>query len=540
LVNMLGGQIHAESQLGHGSTFTFALNLERQAEKKSKQFVIASALQGLNVLVVDHHLENQKFLKKVLESFSFHVMAEDSAEAGLTRLEQQAHSQPFDLVLLNRSLPGNLDGLEALQRIRQHPQLSKTPAILLISASEMVHQADEIGPDGYLIKPITRSQLFDAIMLIFGDKLTTHGLTSQFDISASSLDKLRDAHVLLVEDNEINQLVAKEMLQNLGLEVTVAGSGEKALQILQEEHFDAVLMDIQMPGMDGYQTTAQIRTDPRFTFTNLPIIAITAHALLGDREKVLDAGLNDYVTKPIDLAQLTTALLNWITPHPAPGVRLRSESGAVQPGQAQQPFPSAAPGFALEQGLARLEGNRELYMRLLLMFQANYTGVVREMRVALAQDDLGLARRLAHTLKGVSANISAVDLSAAAKTLEANFAEDQLVDREAQLAETERQLAIAISAITSLAQLEKTVEPPTGPAKDVSILSLLNNLAHLLSDSDAEALHSITALMQQTHAHDLRDELGVLEQMIRRFEFENALQGLQDLAQKRGFPLDKV
>jgi CheY-like chemotaxis protein len=311
-----------------GSIFAFTLALEEQAEPNptvaritrsgdglegaaQRIFAAGSALHGLRVLVVDDHAATQEFLQSVLESFSFRVSRAWKAEDALFLLEQE-EAEPFGLVLMDWNFPDGLDGFEAARRIKQNAKLAKIPIILLGSAEETLRKSNKEGLDGYLVKPTTRSQLLDAIMQILGHQDLTLARPASKTIPEETLDRLRGKHVLLVEDNEINQLVATELLEQMGMRVSLASRGEQAVQMTGLGSYNVLLMDINMPGMDGYQATAQIRKDPRFDAARLPIIAMTAYALDGDNQKALEAGMNDYISKPVDMAQLARVLRRWM------------------------------------------------------------------------------------------------------------------------------------------------------------------------------------------------------------------------------------
>jgi PAS domain S-box-containing protein len=539
LVNMMGGEISVESRFGQGSTFKFTLTFNCQAGAKNAGFVTVPEIRGLRVLAIDDHAGTREFLQSVLESFSMKVTVASSAEAGLAHLLKQKSGRYFDLVLIDWNLPGGMNGLEAIRRIKQHPKLSRIPTILLMNTDEMVNQAAGIEPDGYLIKPITRSQLFDALMLALGKQAQVRNWPEKRLVVTGSLNKLHGRQILLVEDNEINQIVAAEMLQGLGLKVSIANNGEDAIRMLNKGGFDLVLMDIQMPGMDGYQTTAQIRTDPRFTYAKLPIVALTAHALVGDRDKALDAGLNDYVTKPINLAQLTNVLLTWANPHHADSQASVLEFESPHDEQVLLAMPAPA-GIDMADMLERLEGNQALGQRLLRMFRANYAGTVSEIRSGLGQGDLALVRRLVHTLKGVAGNISARALSAAAKTLETNLDVEDHALREKYLLELEQQMEIVVASIAELEQVETPAELAQTSEKIETVPALaarLNELADLLAASDADAASCVAMIVQQTQIPGLRDEFRALESLIGRYDFETALKNLQNLAEKEGIQL---
>jgi CheY-like chemotaxis protein len=261
-------------------------------------------------------------------------------------------------------------------------------------------------------------------------------------ISAKTVEKLRGKRILLVEDNEINQMVATEMLQQMGMQVSVASSGEQAVEMAVSSSFDAILMDINMPGMDGYQATAQIRNTTRSKSAQLPIIAMTAYALAGDDQKVLRAGLNDYVSKPVHVVQLANVLMHWLE---HPDVFSDAHVGAER-----EPIPPAPGALDMVSALARLDNNKELYHRLLLMFHADHTLDAQAIRAALQNNDSELARRLAHTLKGLAGTIGADELRAVAKQLESVILEanESLYDENLVLLEQKLMAVMAAIAMT--------------------------------------------------------------------------------------------
>jgi CheY-like chemotaxis protein len=271
-----------------------------------------------------------------------------------------------------------------------------------------------------------------------------HGFV--LDENRERMNQLRGGHILLVEDNQINQIVAVDVLQNMGLHVTVAWNGEQAVELVNKEHFDALLMDIQMPGMDGYQTTAQIRKDLRFDKIRLPIIAMTAAAMEGDRQKALDADLNDYIPKPVNVTQLANVLLRWVHPQQAQSALVPA---AITQGSDE--LPAFLDLIDMSAALQRLDNNRQLYRRLLLIFHADHKQDVQRIRVALQENDLELARRLAHTLKGSAGTVGSDELRSAAKDLEMVIAEGRSPEYAASLERVEQKLALVMASIASFA-----------------------------------------------------------------------------------------
>jgi CheY-like chemotaxis protein len=312
--------------------------------------------------------------------------------------------------------------------------------IALVNAEEFALLAENYELDGVLTRPVTRSQLFDTILQVLERKNLFDSRLARKAVANGSSAGLRGGHILLVEDNYINKVVALELLENLGLQVSAAENGEQAVQMLANEHFDAVLMDIQMPGMDGYQATRIIRGELRFSMEELPIIAMTAHALAGDREKALAAGLNDYVSKPVDVLQLTEVLIRWLVPRASPQ--------PVYTAQAAQAVPALVE-LDITQALARLGGNQSLFQRLLGIFELEHAGTVELISAALQDKDMELAHRLAHTLKGVAATIGARQLNGAARNMEQAIKQEQAAQYAAALEQMEYWLKATLQAVAA-------------------------------------------------------------------------------------------
>ncbi|MEI7848145.1 MAG: response regulator [Chloroflexota bacterium] len=467
LVQLMGGEITVESQLGMGSIFKFSLQLGYEPGNGIDPLLSDVQLNAKRVLVVDDNPETLESLESALESFAMQVTVAQSAEIGLELLTQVV-PQPVELVLMDWDLPGGLNGLEAIKRMRRDPEQRLIPAILLISAEEMVPPAEDGELDGYLVKPITRSQLYDALVQVLRpDKSQAIRPQAQL-ISHEAMEKLEGGRILLVEDNQINQLVARDLMESMGLQVFIADNGEQAVEMVKIGHYDVVLMDIQMPGMDGYEATALIRQDQRADADRLPIIAMTAHALESDRQKTLDAGLDDYISKPVDVTKLANVLVRWVHAGPenvelkpitvnqisdAAGVRYRVSPELmreVAPQPVTDELPESLPFFDMKSALARLGGNKELYLRLLQLFYADHAQDSQTIQTALTRTDMNYARLLAHSLKGVASVIGAAELSVAASVLEMAIVRENAFFYDEILLQLELRLADVIHSIETL------------------------------------------------------------------------------------------
>jgi signal transduction histidine kinase/CheY-like chemotaxis protein len=325
LVGLMGGTITAESTPGQGSTFAFSAAFEVRRQE-TPRFKLPVDLRGLKALVVDDSATARKVVGNLLESFNFYVSAVDSGEKAIEALSQAAKSEPYQLVLLDWKMPG-LDGIETAMRIHNDPNLCRPPIVILITTygRELVQERIESSAvDSFLLKPIKPSDLFNTIMELFNQK---EAMVERIKTKrALSHARLAGRRVLVAEDSQLNRVVAVGLLQVAGLVAETAENGRMAVDKVtgsEMGYYDAVLMDIQMPVMDGYEATRQIREWECQRPANanpeqkgkIPIIALTAHVLKGEKEKCLAADMDDYLPKPIDEQVLHRVLLKWIAPH---------------------------------------------------------------------------------------------------------------------------------------------------------------------------------------------------------------------------------
>ena len=332
--------------------------------------------------------------------------------------------------------------------------------------------------------------------------------------------------MLVAEDNEINQQVAREILQGAGLTVTVVNNGREAVDAAGKNQYDAILMDIQMPVMDGYTASREIR-NLKSEMRNIPIIAMTAHAMAGDEEKSLEAGMNGHVTKPIDPDALFSALAKWVRPggRDAPSI----------PVPETEPFADELPGISVESGLDRVGGNRQLFTRLLSQFRAGHEDAAEKIRAALGEDDPETAARLAHTTKGVSGNLGAEGLYYASAALEKAIKEANRDTLEERIAAFASQLAVVMEGIRVFGKRvagEGETKMPAGEAAVdmVEVKALLKELVQLLESDLIEAMNCLDALEGHLLHSPVREEFKRLKRHVEGFDTEAALKTLAEIA----------
>ncbi|MEQ9170966.1 MAG: response regulator [Rhodospirillales bacterium] len=425
LVALMGGEIGVHSTPGQGSTFWFTATV-RRAVVPVRRRQPSPDLRGLRVLVVDDNQTARTILTEALQAMSFNATAVHSGEAALAELSRSVTDgdpAPYRLVLMDWSMPG-FDGIETIQEIKKIDGLEALPTVIVVTAfgrDQVRDKAQEVGAAGFLVKPVNQSTLFDAIMDIFGKDASESTMERPRGGRSGGKVKLSGMRVLLAEDNEINQLVAAEILQAEGIEVDIAPNGREAFRMVKGRHYDAVLMDLQMPEVDGFEATQLIREDRRFQ--RLPIIAMTAHAMVEERAKCLASGMNDHVPKPVDPDVLFAALTKWIkSPEPAqaPGKpQVQSMKNDQTP-----VLPDEIAGFDMAAARMALGNNDALLARLFGDFLAKYTTYGDMIVDALKAGDTETAGRTAHSLKGVSGTLCATRVYEAATAVDAALRDD--------------------------------------------------------------------------------------------------------------------
>ncbi|MBP7738530.1 MAG: response regulator [Spirochaetes bacterium] len=528
LVDMMGGEIGVDSVPGRGSAFWFTARLGLADSLPSEERILPAGLNNLKVLVVDDSETARSFLTEMLERFDFSVTSAGSGEEALQLLKPPsfAGKRRFDLILLDWNMPG-IDGLETGRRVKEALG-SDAPKLIMVSAygrDEIFRRSQELGFDGFLMKPVGASVLFDTIMEAFGSPARKrHGGNRAALLRPEGFDAVRGATILMAEDNELNRQVATELLEQEGFWLTSVENGRMAVDLLRSgggKSFDLVLMDLQMPEMDGFAATQAIR---ELGIDKLPIVAMTADAMSGMAERCLAAGMNDFVTKPINPQEVFAALARWIpagtrTPRPR----------ADKP-SAVAPVPRLSNIDTVE-GLQRVGGNVVAYRKLLKGFVQNQGGACEAVRMALKQKDTKLAVRSAHTLKGVSGNIGAVCLHQAAAQLEAAIKDNApSIDELTALCETILDSVVAEIKTMYSAPAEVKASDASTPLDLKAAMPLVEQLKLLLSDNDTQAQSLLEELKALAAGTDWTGPLNDIEAALELYDFDESLRLLERLS----------
>ncbi len=507
LVELMDGTIWVESEEGIGSAFCFDLRL-RLPQDRSPMPQPADGLKGLRVLLVEDGRQEREVIALLLRDLGMEVCAVDSGETALQTLEKA--DAPYNLILSDVMMEG-INGLMLKDRIEQLFEHKSAPAMIMMTGkgAEEVARLNGRDIEHFLFKPFTQKRLRDTIL----DALGTAPLSAPPAEASANTGKLHGIRLLLVEDQEPNRLVATELLESEGVIVEPAVSGEAAIDAVQTARYDIVLMDIQMPGMDGYEATRRIRKLP--DLGDLPIVALSASIDPSIRREATDAGMNAFLSKPFDPAELYAALAQWARPKS----RTRKPAGHGQPALDAVPdiHGLQIDGLDVQAGLRRMAGRHELYKTVLKSFAENHAESVIKMKAALVAGDERTAKRLAHSLKGVAGTIEAAPLQKAAAAAEKAIAAQQHERALEELRIMEELLDPLIRQIRQA--LITTARNPAKPA-DQDPAPLIARLSTCLEEGNPDALICLGEL------ETILPEAGRLRPLVRKYAFEDALKVL--------------
>jgi PAS domain S-box-containing protein len=527
LVEMMDGTIWVESEYGVGSTFHFNARFGLQTEPMPHRLVRTDEWSGLRVLVVDDSSTAREILADLCKKLGMEVdVATDGHQAMAMILEADQQAAQYYLVLMDWKMP-SLDGVECLQQLRKSG-LIQEPNVIMVTSYGKEDMLNVAGMQGVpvqavLTKPVTSTTLLNAIDKILSKTTTSSVLASERTVQQSTaMEKLRGARLLLVEDNEMNQELAVELLHNAGIQVVVANNGQESLNILANDtRFDGVLMDCQMPVMDGYTATAEIRKNP--AWASLPIIAMTANVIAGERERVLAVGMCDQIDKPLNIESMFDTIARWIVP------ALPASIAPETPTASRETFalPQQLAGIDTRTGLANTMYNQELYHRMLLKFRNNQGNFCQLFASARQDADPAAATRAAHTLKGAAGTIGAKVVQHAAEQLEhacRDHAPTETIDR--LLTQT---LEALRSVMDGLATLDIAVADDA-QVDEHALRPLIKRLLALLEDSDLEAGEVVDELVSATHGTTLAGQVHKVAQAVACFDVDAAIEALRGIS----------
>ncbi len=527
IVGLMGGEIWVESHPGKGTVFSFTARFEPSPEGAAGDRGAETPLQGLNILVVEDNHATQQVLRKLLGSFGCRTLAVESAETLMEIYGSRSTRPGHDIILIDYKLPG-MDGISAAERLKAEMGSSAPPMVIIsgyIGESD-IERVKAAGIESYLTKPIKAALLRDTILEIFGHPV--HSSPSGAD-SLSGGVSMPDLRMLVVEDNLTNQRVMSELLKSAGIRVETAADGFEAVDAVRRNDYDAVLMDVQMPEMDGMEATRIIRSD--LGKRSLPIIAMTAYAMSGDRERCLGAGMSGYISKPIDRKELFAALRKHLS-------GLEAES---PPTETAAPPPASAsdlPGIDLDSGLERIGGDPALYLEILESFLREQEGFMEEFLRIADQDGLAAAARRAHALKGAAGNISANHLKALVHSLEDSCLKGDSDPLPGLLEEVREAFDEVRRSSAALARHHSGggPRPARGHLRGPSdrnlppLLTVLEDLQKALGESDpvasARALETLTSCYQ---LDGLDAPLTRLGDRIAGYDFDGARSALMEI-----------
>jgi signal transduction histidine kinase/CheY-like chemotaxis protein/HPt (histidine-containing phosphotransfer) domain-containing protein len=534
LVTLMGGQLTVESESGKGSQFAFPLQVRHLIADTKRYLTAPTGIQDVRALIVEDNPASQELLHTLFGAYGMACEVVDSGEQGFTLLERRNtnsdSSQAFNLVVLDWLLPG-IDGIQTAERIRDWEKRHKDIGLPMIMISafagkEEEARATEVGINHFLPKPITASSLYDAIMEVQGMGGKREAPSRVMHATDSEFAGLR---LLLAEDNEANQFVAEEILTAAGFELDIAPNGREALERFRQKPYAAILMDIQMPEMDGLEATRRIRGE--LQGKPLPIIAMTANAMKSEEDACRAAGMDDFVPKPIDRALLFKTLRKWVG-HLEGGNATSPITPQDEPSAHQDvaPTPSNSsvtlPGIDVDGTLKRLGISRDSYFRMLGRFARGQRKTVDDLQSSLASGDRDAAQRHAHSIAGAAGNLGANSLHEQSKALEMALKEGEANvtgHLDAVLTETERVLAgIEQSSGPATTGAQPDGGRPGLQLDPQKIVEVLGELKESLGACNLDAASSAIEMLQTSLPAENQQDFQKLRELVEAYDFDEA------------------
>jgi len=525
LAGLMGGEVGVESEYGKGSTFWFTAKFEID-KTISKRVLFKEDLTGKRVLVIDDNEAARFIMKDMLAAMSLEVTLAKSAKEALRQaVEANNMGQPFELIFVDYLMPPGMNGIDFTKALKELIGSSAPPCILVTAyaSDELIHDSSIEGIEHVIPKPVNASLLFETILSIF-NLFTTESSVNSYEAGNKNKDiaALKGVRILLAEDNLLNQQIATEILEDEGLVIDVANNGQEAVDMVNKKAYAMVLMDMQMPIMDGLEATRTIRKN--FSNDDLPVLAMTANASDADRQKCLASGMDAHITKPIDPDLLFTEIAKWIKPNNTPPITNKTLAITTKE---TQTIPEIK-GVDTNLGLKVAAGKVSLYIKMLKTFSTDQVNAVENIKKAIEKNDFATGQLIAHTLKGTCGSIGATELQNKAEILESHLKEKMSHAKIVELLDViQPRLLLVIGSIHELLpNKEKTNE--TTALNEEEVKSLILHLSELLASDDTEAnelLEKNSSMLQHYIGVDVFNKIS---DALESFDFELGLKILKE------------
>jgi two-component system sensor histidine kinase/response regulator len=525
LAGLMGGEVGVESEYGKGSTFWFTAKFEID-KTISKRVLFKEDLTGKRVLVIDDNEAARFIMKDMLTAMSLEVTLAKSAKEALRQaVEANNMGQPFELIFVDYLMPPGMNGIDFIKALKELIGSSAPPCILVTAyaSDELIHDSSIEGIEHVIPKPVNASLLFETILSIF-NLFTTESSVNSYEAGNKNKDiaALKGVRILLAEDNLLNQQIATEILEDEGLVIDVANNGQEAVDMVNKKAYAMVLMDMQMPIMDGLEATRTIRKN--FSNDDLPVLAMTANASDADRKKCLASGMDAHITKPIDPDLLFTEIAKWIKPNNTPPIT--NKTLAITTNETQT-IPEIK-GVDTNLGLKVAAGKVSLYIKMLKTFSTDQVNAVENIKKAIEKNDFATGQLIAHTLKGTCGSIGATELQNKAEILESHLKEKMSHAKIVELLDViQPRLLLVIGSIHELLpNKEKTNE--TTALNEEEVKSLILHLSELLASDDTEANELLEKNSSMLQHYIGVDAFNKISDALESFDFELGLKILKE------------
>lgn len=514
LVEKMGGKIWVESEEKKGSCFSFTIDVEQIDKLPSSFKVKDNDIEKANILIVDDNDTAKEIFSSYISHMGFQNDAVSSGELAIERLSSST-TKPYDLVILDYKMDG-MNGIETIKDIERTSTIVKKPKVVMLSAfgDELATSYKSLPVSMCLTKPICESELYEAIVrTLTNEENSTQTQINQSEQQSQSLEQLDGLSILLVEDNAFNQELAIELLSEVGVDITLAENGQQALEILESKSFDGILMDCQMPIMDGYEATRRIRQQNNYT--SLPIIAMTANALVSDRDKIFDAGMTDIIIKPLDVDIMYQTILKWIKPkHPKADNRKTTYS---KDDHSITDY-SSLTSLDTSSGLAYSSGNKKLYSKMLQSYIDKFAAFESLYNNAPTLPD---KKRLVHSFKSASGTIGSQTLMTFSQELEHHLSESEYSQEVTDsLEHIIKHLGIVVQQISELPANNSESSKDEQNINAEQFKAKLNDIVELANSYDTDVVEAIEQLSHSAVNLGLKINYEQMKNHAEQFEFE--------------------